>query len=695
VARELRLDIDSDASGARRGLDSAADGVDRLRREADRLESEFRETARAAEGLDDQLAETRVSTAKLAAEFAKSGDLGVKKQLTAQRAALRDLERLRADIVGDTERDANRAAAAYEKAFAKLRIEEERATAQAERNMARATATALREAAKRQKEEEKRRRQDDGGGRDRGFFGFFGQAAKVGAAAGVDAASTFSSAFQSGIMGAFKSLPAPAQAGIIAGLLAAVTAAAPIIATTISAAILLGVGSAGIAGGIALAVNNAQVKAAFAGLGAYAMAVLRDAAKPFQSELIDASRIFGAALDRNSPELRSVFATLSQAVQPLARGLAGLVTNALPGIRRAAAAAVPLFKELGKELPRLGKAISFFFDRIAEAGPGAVAVFKFILIAVEALIMEFGIWLSQMGQIAAGLGAIFDVMMPGSRATEEFADTWATAMATVETSTEDTRRSVIKLKIDMDELFGKQMDAREAAIAYEQALDDLAKGFKRGSDALDINNQKGRDNLTLINDTINAARDQLKADLEAAAGNEEAIAAANARYQAQLDRLREVLRALGLNEQAIEDLIGIAGAIPRDVTIDVSLFGARAAIGMLNSLGSAIARVAGVGHVGASAKVEMKRRALGGPVVKGEPYIVGDGGRPEVFVPDQNGRILPDASALARHAVAANGSAGRSGTPSLRYSGTPRGLEVMFLSWLQKQIEIGQLQVQA
>lgn len=34
-------------------------------------------------------------------------------------------------------------------------------------------------------------------------------------------------------------------------------------------------------------------------------------------------------------------------------------------------------------------------------------------------------------------------------------------------------------------------------------------------------------------------------------------------------------------------------------------------------------------------------RATGGPVLKGMPYIVGDGGRPELFVPDQNGRILP------------------------------------------------------
>jgi hypothetical protein len=33
--------------------------------------------------------------------------------------------------------------------------------------------------------------------------------------------------------------------------------------------------------------------------------------------------------------------------------------------------------------------------------------------------------------------------------------------------------------------------------------------------------------------------------------------------------------------------------------------------------------------------------AKGGPVTKGRPYVVGDGGRPELFVPDSNGTLLP------------------------------------------------------
>jgi hypothetical protein len=36
------------------------------------------------------------------------------------------------------------------------------------------------------------------------------------------------------------------------------------------------------------------------------------------------------------------------------------------------------------------------------------------------------------------------------------------------------------------------------------------------------------------------------------------------------------------------------------------------------------------------------KRASGGPVTAGMPYIVGDGGRPELFIPSQNGTILPN-----------------------------------------------------
>ena len=48
-------------------------------------------------------------------------------------------------------------------------------------------------------------------------------------------------------------------------------------------------------------------------------------------------------------------------------------------------------------------------------------------------------------------------------------------------------------------------------------------------------------------------------------------------------------------------------------------------------------------------------RASGGPVKKGQPYIVGDGGVPEVFVPETNGTILPRVPASGNRSAAAVG----------------------------------------
>lgn len=60
------------------------------------------------------------------------------------------------------------------------------------------------------------------------------------------------------------------------------------------------------------------------------------------------------------------------------------------------------------------------------------------------------------------------------------------------------------------------------------------------------------------------------------------------------------------------------------------------------------------------------RRAFGGPVIGGLPYLVGERRKPEVFVPAQSGFVLPDAKA------AMDALAGLRGTPTQLPSGTTR-----------------------
>ncbi len=79
-------------------------------------------------------------------------------------------------------------------------------------------------------------------------------------------------------------------------------------------------------------------------------------------------------------------------------------------------------------------------------------------------------------------------------------------------------------------------------------------------------------------------------------------------------------------------------------------------------------------------------RATGGPVVKGQPYIVGER-RPEVFVPDQNGKIVPRVPTMPQFPDASQmrGSAGAVSAPvSIQIDAT--GADAAGLARVQQEI---------
>jgi hypothetical protein len=83
----------------------------------------------------------------------------------------------------------------------------------------------------------------------------------------------------------------------------------------------------------------------------------------------------------------------------------------------------------------------------------------------------------------------------------------------------------------------------------------------------------------------------------------------------------------------------------------VSIEGVEAAKEQIKSLRKAIRslwsgsdnkgpKTSGSGGIDVLLSLNVKRRAMGGPVTAGQPYIVGEK-RPELFVPRQSGRIVP------------------------------------------------------
>src|SRR5690242_400625 len=120
MARDLRMNVDADASGARRGLDSAARAVDHLGDETRRLQREFREASREAGKLDRKLLETQAAAAALGREFAKTQDKSLVAQIAAHNKAAAEIKKIQASIVGDSGKRAKESAAAWKKAFKEL-----------------------------------------------------------------------------------------------------------------------------------------------------------------------------------------------------------------------------------------------------------------------------------------------------------------------------------------------------------------------------------------------------------------------------------------------------------------------------------------------------------------------------------------------------------------------------------------------
>ena len=93
-------------------------------------------------------------------------------------------------------------------------------------------------------------------------------------------------------------------------------------------------------------------------------------------------------------------------------------------------------------------------------------------------------------------------------------------------------------------------------------------------------------------------------------------------------------------------LIGTIGGIFSSIgnaIWDGIKFGVNLAIVALNALITGANNVTGVISFGLIPKIPpIPKLAQGGPVTAGNPYIVGDGGGPELFVPSQSGTIVPN-----------------------------------------------------
>lgn len=408
-------------------------------------------------------------------------------------------------------------------------------------------------------------------------------------------------------------------------------------------------GLAGVGAGVtSAAMQDAQVRAQFQTVGDEFVAMFREMGQPFREPLKDVAAQWRRDVGQMRSDWVESIGGLAKHVEPLAEGLSKLVQKASPGFQRMLEqAAGPVLDMLASKLPGLGEDLSTFFDSLAAAGPGAakgigdfidvvgdLVVFGGELIEVLAKTYDaldrFAQKAKPVVELLVPLAAALDLMPE-----EETVNHLKSAGTAMETVAEATQTATMRLQDwnkAVDEAFGEQMNLDEATDAFKRNFLELNEHIKENGRDLRDTTLAGLDNRSMIRDWIEDAKRMRDAAIEMGGGTKEAIEKANGAYERNLDAIRKALIARGYEKKAVEEIIGLYRAlaalpnITKTVTIKAVTSGALSP---------------------AAPRGQIQFYAEGGPVQRGVPVVVGDAGRPEVFVPGSDGYIHPDARAFA------------------------------------------------
>jgi hypothetical protein len=202
--------------------------------------------------------------------------------------------------------------------------------------------------------------------------------------------ATMGTLFQKSISGAIAAVPP--MGGLLAPVIGAGLAAAlaPVIGAAISSAVLMAAGGGVLALGIKSAMDSPKVAKAFDGLKKKGAKLFEDFGKPFEKPLIRAAGTFKKVLDEIRPYVERMGRVIAPLIDKLAPALGEFIKKAMPGIEKAVSASVPLFETLAEKLPEIGEAISLFFEKIAESGPGANAFLSDMIDLIAGVVVGIG-----------------------------------------------------------------------------------------------------------------------------------------------------------------------------------------------------------------------------------------------------------------------------------------------------------------
>jgi hypothetical protein len=498
------------------------------------------------------------------------------------------------------------------------------------------------------------------------------------AKSGTEAGGEFAKLFTSGLSGG---LSTPVLGPILIAALAAVAVPAGIaVGAAVGGALLTGIGAAAAGGGLAGAWLGDPVKYSQewnASIDKVQHRWLASSAA-FGNELEDTLRVVDQML--NNLPVEKILAISQGFVGPLVGGAAGGITAAAEGLADALAHVQPIIDRIGPELAELGHDVGDAFRMIAagsdqggQALGDLIDVIGFLVRATATMILGFELAYGALRDLVTGMadfgqsipvvgdaaGRLWDSMTAGGQTIT------STGKMLGETGGEALNAAwrfgdLIKAGADLaiaaldandalTALHNTMLASANANLAVAQGWLDLKKGLEDGKRSLDTTSQAGIDNNEVIIKQVGLLEQQRLQAIKTGGGTVEAIAAANAAYNASIERLRAAAIAAGFNAQKVDELIRSLGAVPPVTQAAVVTPGLGSALEQGISLGNALNRIDGdyyarVHVSGLQAGISLGNllhHAEGGPVYGGMPSIVGELG-PELFIPNVSGQIVPN-----------------------------------------------------
>lgn len=496
-------------------------------------------------------------------------------------------------------------------------------------------------------------------GKSRGVLaGLIPDDSAAGATLGAGITSGLSSALSSASMASGLSAP------VIGALAAGIAAGAPVLAGAISAAVTAGIASAGIGAGIALAVKgDASIRVAGADVGKRFMDGMQAAAaRSFQGPLLESLSVLDAFGKRATSRMARAFDALGPQLTPLTKKLSvagDVITESLAG---AAERSGPALDAMGDSIILLTNGVSSFIDTMAEGGPTAAANLRVIAGATSDLISATGTllgWLNDLSKHEWLTGPLIPFLR---KHYAETADETANltgetgklppALDKVGVEAAEAAERVEKMRQAQEGLLAanRQLYGSEADVAG--AIADTTSKIKENGKGLDLTTKKGRENQQALSTLAGTLRSNFDAYVK--------VNGAGHGAQEVLKRNREAFikaaTAAGMAASKARDLANKLLGIPEKITpvITLSTNGATKAQQVKRLLDGIHSKTVSVDVLVNASRLDkvnntlsrmgggrgLEARATGGPVRKGQPYVVGER-RPELFVPESNGMILP------------------------------------------------------